>query len=134
MTDRRLCFAYGSLMRGMGNHRALACARFIRAAETAAAFTLHDLGAYPGMIGGGAARVNGELYDVDDETLAALDRLERHPRFYGRQEIALSDWTRVSAYLLPARPYARYPVVAGGDWRAHLARDRGTGDGAKSSR
>ena len=127
MTERTLCFVYGSLMRNMGNHRVLASARFVRAAHTAASFTLHDLGAYPGMIGGGTTRIHGELYEVDVRTLAALDRLERHPTFYRRQEIALSGGGRASAYLLPVERFGTYPIVVGGDWRAHLARERGTG-------
>jgi gamma-glutamylaminecyclotransferase len=127
MTERHFCFVYGSLMRGMGNHRVIARARFVRTAHTAASFTLRDLGAFPGMVGGGTTRIHGELYEVDDETLASLDRLEGHPRFYRRQGIVLSDGTPVSAYLLPAERYNDYAVVVGGDWRAHLARDRGTG-------
>jgi gamma-glutamylaminecyclotransferase len=126
MTDRYLCFVYGSLMRNMGNHRVLARTRFVGTAHTAASFTLHDLGAYPGMIGGGTTRVHGELYEVNEETLAALDRLEGHPRFYRRQGITLSDGAPASAYLLPAARYSNYPIVVGGDWRAHLARERGT--------
>jgi gamma-glutamylaminecyclotransferase len=127
MTEKHRCFVYGSLMRKMGNHRVLARARFIRTAHTAASFTLHDLGAYPGMIGGGTTRIFGEIYEVDDETLAALDRLERHPTFYRRKEIALSNGAQASAYLLPAARFGSYPIVVGGDWRAHLARERGNG-------
>jgi gamma-glutamylcyclotransferase (GGCT)/AIG2-like uncharacterized protein YtfP len=123
MTDRYLCFVYGSLMRNMGNHRVLVRARFVRTAHTPASFTLHDLGAYPGMIGGGTTRVHGELYEVNEETLAALDRLEGHPRFYRRSEISLCDGTRVLSYLLAERR-SRCPAIAGGDWRAHLAKER----------
>ncbi|MGO8992060.1 MAG: gamma-glutamylcyclotransferase [Polyangiaceae bacterium] len=119
-----LVFVYGSLMRGQGNHRLLERARFVRAAHTSAAFTLVDLGAYPGLLAGGTTAVRGEVYVADDETLAALDRLEGHPNFYRRQGIALkSARERVEAYLLPAERYASYPMVVGGDWQAHLAKE-----------
>jgi gamma-glutamylcyclotransferase (GGCT)/AIG2-like uncharacterized protein YtfP len=121
-----LVFVYGSLMRGQGNHRLLEHARFVRAAHTTAAFTLVDLGAFPGLLARGTTAVRGEVYRVDDATLAALDRLESHPRFYRRQEIALTDGPRVEAYLLSAERYGSYPVVVGGDWRAHLAKERAT--------
>lgn len=133
MIDRYLCFVYGSLMRNMGNHRVLARARFVRAAHTAASFTLHDLGAYPGMVGGGTTRIHGELYEVDNEVLAALDRLEGHPRFYRRQGITLSDGARASSYLLPAARFSSYPIVVGGDWRAYLAKERGAGSAPRRS-
>jgi gamma-glutamylcyclotransferase (GGCT)/AIG2-like uncharacterized protein YtfP len=122
-----LVFVYGSLMKGQGNHRLLTSARFVRTAHTSASFTLVDLGAFPGLLAGGTTAVRGEVYAVDNATLAALDRLESHPRFYRRQEIALSDGVRVQAYLLPAARYAAYPAVVGGDWRAHLAKERGAG-------
>jgi gamma-glutamylcyclotransferase (GGCT)/AIG2-like uncharacterized protein YtfP len=133
MTKNRLCFVYGSLMRGMGNHRRLARARFLREAHTRPRFTLRDLGAFPGMSSGGTTRIRGEVYKVDEETLASLDQLEGHPRFYRRHEIALADGTRVHAYLLPARRYEGYPLIVGGDWRAHLSKDRGMGHDGKSS-
>jgi gamma-glutamylcyclotransferase (GGCT)/AIG2-like uncharacterized protein YtfP len=34
--------------------------------------------------------VKGELYMVDEPTLARLDRLEGHPQFYSREEIRIS--------------------------------------------
>ena len=134
MTERHLCFAYGSLMRGMGNHRALQGAALVRIALTAPSFTLHDLGSFPGMVEGGATRVHGELYELDDKTLAALDRLEGHPVFYRRHEITLSDGARADAYLLPAAGYSRFPVVVGGDWRAHAPQGRTSADPRGSPR
>lgn len=120
-----LIFVYGSLLKGLGNHLVLKRARFVRDAHTTPAFTLVNLGAYPGLLAGGTTAVRGEVYVVNDETLAALDRLEGHPNFYRRQGIALtSARERVEAYLLPAERYASYPMVVGGDWQAHLAKER----------
>ena len=80
-----LIFVYGSLLKGLGNHLVLKRARFVRDAHTTPAFTLVNLGAYPGLLAGGTTAVRGEVYVVDDETLAALDRLEGHPNFYRRR-------------------------------------------------
>ena len=101
MNREHLCFVYGSLMKGESNHRLLRRARFAGAAHTRCSFTLVDLGAFPGLIAGGTSAVRGETYAVGDATLASLDRLESHPTFYRRQEIALSDGTRVQAYRRP---------------------------------
>lgn len=111
-------FVYGSLMSGLYNHRRLETdgARFVREASTEASFTLVDLGAFPGLIAAGSTSVCGEVYDVDDATLASLDELEGHPRFYCRTPIRLATGEEVQAYLLPAI-YRRHPEIAGGDWR-----------------
>ncbi len=113
-------FVYGSLMKGLGNHRYLAASTFARSARTCASFTLLDLGHFPAMIRAGSTRVCGEVYSIDDLTLAALDRLEGHPTLYRRTEITLEDGARVSTYLLQARHPNRAPIVSG-DWRLYQA-------------
>ena len=113
-------FVYGSLMKGLGNHRYLAASTFARSARTCASFTLLDLGHFPAMIRAGSTRVSGEVYSIDDLTLAALDRLEGHPTLYRRTEITLDDGARVSTYLLAVH-HAKYAPVVSGDWRLHQA-------------
>jgi gamma-glutamylcyclotransferase (GGCT)/AIG2-like uncharacterized protein YtfP len=117
MTTRVL--VYGSLLKGEPNHRLLARAAFVGAVRTTAEFTLHDLGAFPGMVAGGADTIAGEVYEVDAATLADLDRLESHPRWYKRTPITLADGAEVETYLLTPRDVAGSPRVASGDWRAH---------------
>ncbi len=110
-------FVYGSLRRGQGNHGLLDGARFAGEAETLPRWAMLDLGAFPGVVPG-CDRVRGEVYDVDAATLAALDRLEGHPRFYRRRPVELADGTRAAMYVL-TRPdhYLDRPQIAGGDWR-----------------
>lgn len=71
------------------------------------------------MVRGGAGAVVGEVHEVDDATLATLDRLEGHPRFCTRTRIALEEGTVVEAYLLSPEKVAGRPVILSGDWRAH---------------
>jgi gamma-glutamylaminecyclotransferase len=110
---------YGSLLKGEPNHRLLERATFAGAARTRAEFTLHDLGAFPGMVAGGADAVAGEVYEVDGDTLALLDALESHPTWYRRTPITLADGSAAETYLLTPRHVAGRPVVTSGDWRAH---------------
>jgi gamma-glutamylaminecyclotransferase len=121
MGARSTVFVYGTLLRGYGNHRLLEQGRalFLGRARTAPQYTLVSLGPFPGLIAEGATAVHGELYAVDDETLAALDRLEGHPRFYARKrvEIAGRDEDEVWGYFLPAEEYGHHPVIDSGDWR-----------------
>ncbi len=74
-----------------------------------------SLGAYPGIIAGGSTAIVGEVYEVDEATLAELDRLEGHPEFYRRTEIALADGARVEAYVLPAEGHAGRSAIASPD-------------------
>ena len=112
-------FVYGTLLQGEGNHDLLAGAELVGPARTLPRFTLHDLGAFPGLVQGGSDAVLGEVYLVGRDTLARLDRLEGHPRFYRRVPVALEDGTSVETYVLPRERVASCPVIRSGSWRAH---------------
>ena len=110
-------FVYGTLLAGEPNHRLLASAKLVARARTKPAFNLYDLGAFPGLVRGGSHAVVGEVYEVDKPTLAALDRLEGHPRFYLRTRIALDDGALVQTYLLTPEQVEGYRVIVSGNWR-----------------
>lgn len=111
-------FVYGTLLAGQRNHRYLARARLVGPARTKAVFALHDLGLFPGLVAGGTHSVLGEIYEVDEPTLAALDRLEGHPDFYRRATIDLEDDALAVTYLLSQAQVEGHPVIASGSWRA----------------
>ena len=71
-------FVYGTLKRGGSNHLFLRGQKFLGDARTIPGFTLYSLGDYPGMVRapGDTAGVTGEIWSVDDDCLAELDRLE----------------------------------------------------------
>lgn len=137
-SEKVLVFVYGTLMQGFGNHRLLEAgrARYIGRAATKPRYTLVDLGHFPGMLEGGKTSVRGEVFEVDAQTLAKLDRLEGHPRFYRRKPVSLAQRppelrrahprADVWAYLLPAEEYGQRPEIPSGDWRApgHLPNRR----------
>lgn len=112
-------FVYGTLLRGERYHDLLSGARLVAEARTPPGFRLVDLGEYPALVRGGHGSVVGEVYEVDDATLAALDRLEDHPRLYRRTPIVLAgEGAAAEAYLLDAERAAGLPVIASGSWRA----------------
>ncbi|TQF11040.1 gamma-glutamylcyclotransferase [Myxococcus llanfairpwllgwyngyllgogerychwyrndrobwllllantysiliogogogochensis] len=113
-------FVYGTLLSGEPNHRLLRGARLIGPARTRPRFTLHDYGPFPALASGGKHAIEGEVYEVDALMLAALDRLEGHPRFYERTSIALDGAGRVEAYLFPKGRLADCPIIESGCWRRHL--------------
>ena len=118
-------FVYGTLRRGCSNDHYLERATLIGEARTRRGFRLHDLGYYPGMIRDhGWARVLGEVYAVDSSTLADVDRLEGHPRYYVRTPIVLDGGLHVETYLLQLDQVGGRPMIRGGDWRRNTARPR----------
>ncbi len=103
METRARVFVYGTLRAGEPNHYLLDHHDLVTHARTEAAFELVSLGTFPAMIAGGATAVVGEVYEIDPVTLAALDRLEGHPRFYQRSAIRRTripsgDWTDVDRH------------------------------------
>lgn len=115
-------FIYGTLLPGESNHPLLAAARPLGPAWTPPEYELLDLDGFPALVAGGRSRVAGELFAVDARTLAAVDELEDHPRYYRRTWIALERGRRAFAYLLPRSLAAGWPRIPGGDWRAHTRR------------
>ncbi len=116
-------FVYGTLLSGEPNHRVLAGAELLGEARTEPAFDLVSLGAFPAMIPGGSTAVVGEVYVVDRGTLAALDHLEGHPRFYRRRRVRLEDGEEVLAYLLSREQAHGRPKITSGNWR-HQRKER----------
>lgn len=99
MKNNNKIFVYGTLKRGQGNHGRLANAVYLGKARTVKNFTMYvDVLPYlyreedgPGVI--------GEIYEVDDDTLETIDRLEGHPILYKREKIKLDDGKEVFAYI-----------------------------------
>lgn len=107
-------FVYGTLMKGELHHTSMAHARFLRAAETQPAYDLVQIDYYPAMLAGGRSRIVGELYEVDEQTLARLDALEEVPTYYERLPIQLADGTHAQTYVMPrARAHGAKPIPTG---------------------
>ena len=116
-------FVYGSLLRGLSNHRLLEHARFVGAARTQVRFTMYDLGAFPAIASDGHTAIVGEVYAVDGRTLERLDRLEGHPTHYRREPIELDGGELAHIYVYVAS-LAGTQIVASGDWRGHREKGR----------
>ena len=111
---------YGSLKRGFGNHRLLETSKFMGNATTEPSFVMISLGGFPGIVRGGETPISGEIFEVSDEVLARLDRLEGHPTWYERQDITVTltdgSTTEVEGYVLPASYLTRGPHITTGIW------------------
>ena len=116
-------FVYGSLLVGEENHFYLRMATLLGSAQTEPGYYMVNLGPYPAMVAGGDGVVEGEVYDVDAPTLAALDELEEHPDVYQRVPIQLSVGP-AQTYVMTAAQAAVYPLFQGSNWRQRAKRER----------
>lgn len=101
MDSPHIVFVYGTLKRGGCNHGLLASAVFLGPATTRDPHPLF-VENFPYLLDrpGHGHIVQGELYRVDNTTLAQLDILEDHPREYRRalRTFLHSDGREITAW------------------------------------
>lgn len=112
---------YGSLRKGLGNHRVLGESKMI-GTQWIPDYEMFSLGSYPG-IRSGDSHILVEVYEVSDETLRRLDTLEGYngndaTNFYDREEVS-TDYGKALIYTLQGHRYKSQPIVESGDWTKH---------------
>ena len=121
-------FVYGTLRRHGRNDIARYRPTPVFVGEASIAGTLYDLGAYPGIVLGGAGRVKGEIYRVEPAVETALDLLEEVAEDdsgeYIKREVRVAlgaRWLDCLVYEIHPSRIAGRPVIDGGNWIAHAA-------------
>ena len=115
-----LVSVYGSLRFGMGNHQYyLSDSEYKGTFSTEPEYTLHSLQWYPGLKLNGNTSVVMEVYEVDEETLKNLNRLEGYypgekSTFYDRIEIN-TPWGKAFTYIY-VNELSKESIVESGDW------------------
>jgi gamma-glutamylcyclotransferase (GGCT)/AIG2-like uncharacterized protein YtfP len=85
-------FVYGTLKRGGRFHSALRKSEFLGEAKTTPEYLMYSNGSYPCLVKadeGKGKSIEGELWKVDDLTLATLDRIEGSPTLFRKAKINL---------------------------------------------
>ncbi|QFZ84506.1 gamma-glutamylcyclotransferase [Variovorax paradoxus] len=123
---------YGTLRRGGRNDIARYRPAPVFVGEAFIAGTLYDLGAYPGVVLGGAGRVKGEVYRIAPEVERELDRLEEVADDDSGEYIRRSVRVAVGTQSVECLVYEIHPtriagrcVIDSGDWIAHAAEIEG---------
>lgn len=91
---RELVFVYGTLRRGASNHWRMDGAGFVASGTVTG--VMYRIDWYPGVVLGGNQRVRGEIFDVGQDQLAALDAFEG----VSAAEVAGSEYRRVKTAVL----------------------------------
>jgi gamma-glutamylcyclotransferase (GGCT)/AIG2-like uncharacterized protein YtfP len=114
-------FVYGSLKQGFHNHRLLALAKKVGDTEIMG-YKMVNLGQFPGIISDIESKtpIKGEVYEVNAEQMATLDRLEGHPHFYMRFPVT-TDLGTAWVYTLSEKDWGNKPIVESGEWKRDRA-------------
>lgn len=110
MSTKHILFVYGTLKKGESNHDILSCDlcqgghnscyRFLGSARTIQRFDMYCCGSYPiAVVNPLGAPIEGEVYEINDQTLAFIDELEGHPDFYRRRQIVLDTGHMAWVYI-----------------------------------
>jgi len=141
--EKTLVFVYGSLLKGLSNFQTLvdAKAEFVSDAVTVDTYymTGHKDKRYPYVSDIPLSdsqlprKIKGELYEISNSCIPALDELEEHPHYYRRRPVSVKkmiDDTDVEAsvYILFSESVINkiktnfsdgFDDVCSGDWKAH---------------
>ncbi len=117
--EARRCrlFVYGSLLEGHPGHALLEHAERVGVAQTEPEYELVDLGAYAGLVPLGSTAVKGELYIVDLETRARIDRERQVPILFERSLVRLAGGDEAESYVMSADKVRGRRRLRHGDWR-----------------
>ena len=111
---------YGSLRKSMSNYQYyLSSSEYKGTFSTEPEYTLHSLSYYPGLKLDGNTSIVMEVYEVDEETLKNLNRLEGYrpgetSTFYDRIKIN-TPWGKAFTYIY-VNELSKDSIVESGDW------------------
>ena len=108
--SKMYAFVYGSLKRGLHNHRVLGDAEFVKSTVTKDKYYMYGMGSFPAVTDKRKeAHIQGEVYSIDSLHLEDLDHLEGNGSFYKRKMVRLRGFPT---------PVWMYFIM---DKRAHLS-------------
>lgn len=85
-------FVYGSIKHGLPNHRVLGTSEFICSTFTTDKYDMVSMGGFPAVKESvGVSVIQGEVYEINKETLERLDHLESNGLFYARKLIKVDQ-------------------------------------------
>ena len=112
-------FVYGTLKSEHINNSVLGFYRGKGIRAVANGIVLHgEQGGLPFAVRGNG-KTHGELYEIDDAMLAALDRFENHPQWYVREltTVELCYGRRIRAWIYLNQDAYLHPKIPDGEWK-----------------
>jgi len=124
---KNLVFVYGSLLEGLHNHSVLGKHKKLVGTGNIKGFNMWSINdAFPAIMPVRKGIIVGEVYEVDDETMVDLDRLEGNGFMYQRELVFVrmkdSELIRAWIYVYIRQDISKgiCPFIPNGDWRTYL--------------
>lgn len=117
--SKHLLFVYGTLRCGGINEITISHPSVVLVGASSVRGRLHDMGGYPAVILDDAAGgIAGEVFAIDDATLAALDRFEAADDYHRERIDVLINGTASRCWIYRPEPElcSGKPTVETGDW------------------
>lgn len=113
---------YGSLRKGLHNHRVLGTTREYIGEGIVKGFGMYSLGAYPALSReGNHTDVVVELYSVPDKDMVNVDHLEGFPSYYTRKLCpVVVNGASVPAWVYYMKGLLTEGFVPSGDWTEYV--------------
>jgi gamma-glutamylaminecyclotransferase len=93
-------FVYGTLKRGFPNHHVMEYAKGTFLKEITFPARMYSLIGFPAIYLDHESTVHGELFEVPEDNIGIIDRLEGSPGFYQRVEVPIDGEGEVSTYVM----------------------------------
>lgn len=123
-----LVAVYGSLRKTMHNHQYyLSSSEYKGTFSTEPEYTLHKISSFPGLKLNGNTSIVMEVYEVTEDILKNLNRLEGYrygepPTFYDRIEIN-TPWGKAYTYIYVSE-LNEESIVKSGDWYEYMNKEK----------
>ena len=117
-------FVYGTLRKGGVNHLPDNFPGSIFVGAGTVKGGLYDLGDYPGLLlDGSEGSVAGEVYEIEEATLAALDEFESAAEYHRLETSAFVDGRTLNCWVYGPDPgrCQEAPRIDSGDWVEHTS-------------
>ena len=98
--DGKQLFVYGTLLKGEANHDVYLSDAKPLGQAVLNRYALYDLGSFPGICLSDSDSVKGEVYEVSDDTIRCLNRLEGEGSLYLLKKVTVANncGDRIDAY------------------------------------
>lgn len=119
----KLMAVYGTLKKGFSNHRILENQKLLGSHTTEEKFTMHDLGHFPALTKDGKSNIHIEVYEVEDDALARVYRLEGYSgkrdspqNWYDTMDVK-TPWGNAEIFYFKGKPDHSNGVIEDGNWK-----------------
>lgn len=77
-------------------------------------FKMYDLGPFPAVVKDDVSEISVEIYNINEEGLARLDRVEGYPNFYNRMQLEDGSWIY---FMDKSKVSSDWTIIKDGNWK-----------------